>query len=172
MKLKLNKECVICGEIEVNKFYKSDKSYCKACRRNLTKKHREESGKTYNYKKTRKQNREKYEKKRVHYCMSARIRQSLKNGKDGQSWPDLVGYDVEKLKDHLESQFDDKMNWNNYGKTWEIDHKEPIASFNIESYKDDDFKECWSLNNLRPLSLYKNRSNGAIFGNNRRNING
>ena len=59
------------------------------------------------------------------------------------------------------------MNWNNYGGIWEIDHKKPIASFNIISYEDSEFKECWSLDNLRPLSLYENRSRGAIFGNRR-----
>lgn len=100
--------------------------------------------------------------------MSARVRQSLKNGKGGEKWPDLVGYDVNELKSHLENQFDNEMNWNNYGRIWEIDNIKPIASFNINSYEDKDFKKCWSLNNLRPLSLYENRSRGAIFGNNRR----
>ena len=62
------------------------------------------------------------------------------------------------------------MDWNNYGRVWEIDHKKPIASFNINSYEDEDFKECWSLSNLRPLSSHENRSRGAIFGNNRRQL--
>ena len=95
-------------------------------------------------------NKEKYKKRRLYYCMSARVRQSLKNGKDGEKWTKLVGYSVADLKIHLKDQFNDIMNWNNYGDIWEIDHIKPIASFNIDSCEDDDFKKCWSLNNLRP----------------------
>jgi hypothetical protein len=160
-----DKSCVICGEDKKSNFYKSDRSYCKKCRKKLTK----EYDKVYNYKRSKEENRKKYKKRRLYYCMSARVRQSLKNGKGREKWTDLVGYSVNKLKRHLENQFKENMDWNNYGSIWEIDYIKPIASFDINSYEDDDFKECWSLNNLRPLSCHKNRSRGSIFGNNRRN---
>lgn len=171
-KNKIKKECVICGEKDDDNFYRSDKSYCKECRRNLTRKNRQETDKVYKYKKTKEYNKKRYKKRRLYYCMSARVRQSLKNGKGGEKWTDLVGYSVKELKIHLEKQFNDEMNWNNYGSVWEIDHIKPIATFNINSYEDNNFKECWSLKNLRPLSLYENRSRGAILGNNRRKNNG
>lgn len=53
------------------------------------------------------------------------------------------------------------MNWENHGKgkgKWHIDHIKPISSFNITSYKCNDFKQCWSLNNLRPLWSHENQS--------------
>jgi hypothetical protein len=53
------------------------------------------------------------------------------------------------------------MNWELYmqGKI-HIDHKRPIASFNFNSYKDKEFKECWALNNLQPLWAEENLSKG------------
>ena len=158
--------CSKCGENDPTKFYKTS-PYCKKCLAEWQREYRK-TGKKYNYKKSKKQNRKKYEKRRLYYCMSARVRKSLKKGKGGEKWTKLVGYSVADLKEHLESLFDKTMNWNNYGDAWEIDHIKPIASFNINSYEDDDFKKCWSLSNLRPLIPYENRKRGAIFGNNRR----
>jgi len=43
------------------------------------------------------------------------IRHSLKGKKAGRRWEKLVGYTLEDLREHLESQFDNKMNWENYG---------------------------------------------------------
>ena len=94
--------------------------------------------------------------------LSNGIRSSLKKGmKAGRSWEKLVGYDVNKLKKHLEKQFDDNMSWDNYGSYWHIDHIIPIAAFNFEKPEDDDFKKCWSLKNLRPLESKVNMSKGA-----------
>jgi len=39
-----------------------------------------------------------------------------------------VGCNWNTLKQHLETQFDDKMNWGNYGEYWEIDHILPLAT--------------------------------------------
>ncbi|MFW5903050.1 MAG: HNH endonuclease signature motif containing protein, partial [archaeon] len=64
---------------------------------------------------------------------------------------DLVGYTFNELKEHLENQFTDKMNWGNYGDYWEIDHIKPKSSFDFEKPEDQEFKDCWSLDNLQPL---------------------
>jgi hypothetical protein len=42
------------------------------------------------------------------------------------------------------------MSWENYGK-WHIDHITPLSSFDIQNYNDENFKKCWSLENLQPL---------------------
>ena len=57
------------------------------------------------------------------------------------------------------------MSWDNYGRNgWEIDHIKPISSFNFNSYKDKEFKECWSLENLQPLWAEENiRKSNKIF---------
>jgi hypothetical protein len=40
--------------------------------------------------------------------------------------------------------------------TWQIDHIKPISLFAITDINDPAFKECWSLENLRPLSSKAN----------------
>ena len=63
---------------------------------------------------------------------------------------DILQYTPESLINHLESQFDENMNWENYGE-WHVDHKLPITSFNIEEMGDEEFMRCWSLDNLQPM---------------------
>lgn len=97
--------------------------------------------------------------KQLHRVFGNRIRFSLKKNKNGHKWEELTGYSLDDLKKHLESQFDEKMNWNNYGREgWHIDHIIPIDYFNIKSYNDKEFKICWSLENLRPLWKFDNLS--------------
>lgn len=82
-----------------------------------------------------------------------------------QNSPSLVercGYTAQQLLEHLESQFTSDMSWDNYGEYWEIDHIKPKYSFNYTSYNDTQFKECWSLFNLRPLSIKENQSRNKI----------
>ncbi len=94
--------------------------------------------------------------------MANAINKSLKGKKNGRSWESLVGYTLEELMTHLESQFKPGMTWENHGRSgWHIDHIRPIASFNFTSPDDPEFKECWSLENLRPLWAEENLRKGA-----------
>ncbi len=43
---------------------------------------------------------------------------------------------------------------------WHIDHIKPHSKFKYTSMNDFEFKECWSLKNLRPYSAPKNLSDG------------
>lgn len=119
------------------------------------------------YLKNRLRNNIKY---RLSNNISGYIRNSLIRGKEGRHWEELVGYTVEELKIHLEKQFKEGMNWENYGlKGWHIDHIKPISSFNINSVEDEDFKKCWALNNLQPLwaleNIRKSDKISEIYGN-------
>ena len=62
----------------------------------------------------------------------------------------FLPYSLEELMEHLESRFQVGMSWKNYGE-WHIDHIVPDSSFNYKSIEDEEFKECWSLDNLQPL---------------------
>jgi hypothetical protein len=62
----------------------------------------------------------------------------------------MVGYLPQDLRTHLEKQFTNGMSWENYGK-WHVDHIKPISSFTFNSSEDEEFKECWSLDNLQPM---------------------
>ncbi len=101
----------------------------------------------------------KYQLKCKIFCA---INKSLHGNKNGHHWEDLVGYNVLQLKNHLEKQFIDGMNWNNYGKKgWVVDHIFPISAFNFRSIDDIDFKRCWALDNLRPLWYMENQKKHA-----------
>ncbi len=73
-----------------------------------------------------------------------------KTSKKGYSWEKILGYTTQDLMEHLESQFTEGMNWENYGK-WHVDHIKPQSSFSFSSYEDNEFQECWALSNLQPL---------------------
>ena len=95
---------------------------------------------------------------KLHTIISVYINKCLIQGKCGVSINKILNYTMEDLKLHLESKFDDKMTWENYGSYWEIDHIVPLAAFVFTSYEDEDFKKCWSLKNLQPLEKSLNRS--------------
>ena len=61
-----------------------------------------------------------------------------------------MDYTPNELIEHLERQFIDGINWENYGE-WDIDHIRPISSFIFKSSEDEEFKKCWSLENLQPM---------------------
>lgn len=56
----------------------------------------------------------------------------------------------------LKYNFDDKMNWDNYGSYWHIDHVIPCAHFDFT--KEEDIKTCFIWTNLRPLEGKENNS--------------
>jgi len=63
----------------------------------------------------------------------------------------------------LQYQFDDEMNWNNYGTYWHIDHVLPVSMFNHEDT--EAVSICWNWRNLRPLEARENikKSNSINF---------
>lgn len=96
---------------------------------------------------------------RVRENMSRRMNYSLHARnltKNKISWIELVGYDLQELKAHLEKQFTKEMSWENYGSYWHIDHIKPDSRFIYESVEDIEFKKCWALSNLQPLKAEDN----------------
>lgn len=49
----------------------------------------------------------------------------------------------------------------NSTKTWQLDHIIPQADLPYTSMEDENFKKCWALENLRPLSSKQNCFEGA-----------
>lgn len=52
-------------------------------------------------------------------------------------------------KTHIESHFDENMNWGNHGTYWEIDHIIPLNTFDLT--KVDEQIKAFNYNNTRPL---------------------
>lgn len=103
---------------------------------------------------------------RLNRSMGQAIYKSLKDNKNGRHWEDLVDYTQDELREHLESLFEDSISWDNYGE-WHIDHITPISLYSFNSSEDEEFKLCWSLNNLRPMWGIDNLKKGdkiEVFG--------
>jgi len=92
--------------------------------------------------------------------MSRAVNLSLKVGKEGRSWRDLVPYSLDDLMRHIERQFLGGMSWDNRGE-WHIDHIVPVASFTFSSPDDAEFKAAWALTSLRPMWARENQRKSA-----------
>lgn len=134
---------------------------------------------------TCKKRKNKYEKNRrkidpaykLRCYFSSKIGQALKNndGKKNESFLKKVGYTMEESRLYIESQFEWWMTWDNWGIydskiwdknnpstwTWHVDHIIPVSTFNCQTMDDEDFKVCWGLSNLRPLSAKQNHQEGV-----------
>lgn len=153
-------------------------SYCRICMCKIYKDKREQilrQQKEYNKTEQRKQQQKEWYinnrqiqnqnqkiKKQNNVCFYLdgifrnRLYKSFVYNKGFENWEQLVNYNWEQLKEYLESQFTPEMNWSNYGVYWELDHIIPKSQFYYDSFDCKDFRICWSLMNLRPLSKYKN----------------
>lgn len=91
------------------------------------------------------------------------VRGLIEDIKKAKKTCDILGCSFEKFKEHIESQFENWMSWENYGNvceqieyncSWDLDHIIPISSAKTE-------EEVYMLNhwsNFQPLCSYKNRN--------------
>ena len=125
-----------------------------------------EKQREYNKTDKRKESRIKFMSKarnKIGHNISKGIRKAIKQNKQNLHWETLVDYTLLELMQHLETKFDEHMNWDNYGSYWHIDHIEPQSWFEFSSNEEQAFKDCWSLSNLQPLEATKNISKGNRF---------
>ena len=85
------------------------------------------------------------------------VLRDLKRGKMGKRTEEILGYTFNKLYDWLNDRMSNGYTWNDYltGKL-HLDHIVPISYFNFKTYKDTEFKKCWSIYNLRLLPAKEN----------------
>jgi len=115
---------------------------------------------------------------KIKAAISANINFHLKSNrscKDGNICLNYLSYTIQELKEHLEKQFEPWMTWDNYGRynaktwddsnlstwKWQIDHIKPQSTFKYTSMDSEEFKKCWNLTNLRPLSSKQNFLDGV-----------
>lgn len=89
-----------------------------------------------------------YQKRKHQFVWRRILRRTIEQLKieKESSTKDILGYDYNELKRHLENGFLKNMSWDNYGE-WHVDHIIPISRFK----KDTPPNIVNSLNNLRPL---------------------
>lgn len=179
------KVCVRCQITKELEEFSKRRSVCKQCRReymaNLRKnnpeKVREISLRSY-YKNQEKEKRcqaayrateRAKEKKRIRELQyrqdpinklkrnySSKIRKIIHHKKSG-SCHQYLGCTFEELKIHLESLFQEGMNWENYGsKGWHVDHIIPLSS--AKTY--EEVIELSNYKNLQPLWWHENLTKG------------
>tara|TARA_R110002126_G_scaffold108603_2_gene245223 strand:- start:35 stop:805 length:771 start_codon:yes stop_codon:yes gene_type:complete len=90
------------------------------------------------------------------------VYQTLKNqGKTkGGSTFSALPYTPQDLVEHLEKQFEEKMNWDNYGTYWHLDHIYPQSLLPYDNLAHPNFQKCWALDNLQPLEAIENIKKG------------
>lgn len=111
-----------------------------------------------------KANRKRSRSININVRISVKLRQRLNKAirgqyKAGSAVADL-GCPIEEFKQYIESLFQPGMTWENWGKVpgkWQLDHKEPLASFDLTD-RTQLLKAC-HYTNLQPLwykdNLYK-----------------
>lgn len=74
-----------------------------------------------------------------------------------------LDYTKQEFIDHVEQHFEPWMNWDNHGRSptldnpkWQLDHIIAKSFFNYTSMDDEEFKKCWSLENLKPIGAFMN----------------
>lgn len=98
-----------------------------------------------------KQRREKYSndpENRMLVLLRGRLYAALNGINKSASTIELLGCTIKELRNHLESLFQQGMNWDNKGK-WEIDHIKPCNSFNLVDAEQQ--RKCFNYTNLQPL---------------------
>jgi len=127
-----------------------------------------EQNKTYTQ--ANKDKRSVYQKKRRATDPAFKIKNGIsksvwkalkKQGKTkGGSTFSALPYAPQDLVEHLEKQFDEKMNWDNYGTYWHLDHIYPQSLLPYDSLEHPNFQKCWALDNLQPLEAIENLKKG------------
>jgi len=113
------------------------------------------------YQKSRKKNDTLY---RLRTNVSTAICNGLKEttgSKQGESVMKHLPYTMSQLKEHLESQFEAWMTWENHTRDgWHIDHIIPQSRLPYDSMSHPNFLKAWALENLQPLEAKENMSLG------------
>jgi len=100
--------------------------------------------------------------RRLATCLRSRLNKALKGNIKSIRTIELLGCSVEEFKQHLESQFESWMTWDNYGNgknKWNIDHIIPLDAFDLTNERQL-MKAC-NHKNMRPLLAKINSSKGA-----------
>ena len=140
---------------------------CKECEKNIKSEYRKvpkNKDRIRKYHKIYKNNRRQHDPIfRLRMDIPTIIRRSIKKKFYKDSIWNYLPYTPTELKNHIESQFDSKMTWDNHGNYWHIDHIIPQAAFFYDSETHPDFIKCWALTNLRPLEAKNNMHKSSIY---------
>lgn len=150
----LNNECKICNNKRHLNYRTKNKEKERIRRRAKYLKNREKELKqSSEYKKRKLEENPKY---RIIKNIRDRHGKAVKNAGKFKNFrtTDLLGCDAVFLKSYIENQFTDIMNWENYGKIWNIDHIFPLSK--VDWTDEEMVKKVCHYTNLQPLLCKEN----------------
>jgi hypothetical protein len=132
---------------EKMKYYENNKD----AKSTYDKKYRKENSlKIREYKRTWEENRKDNLQDRIKRNLRRRLIHVVRKENKSNTTMELLGCDIDFFISFLESKFDDRMNWENYGiNGWHIDHIIPCYAFDLTSESEQ--KRCFHYTNLQPL---------------------
>lgn len=135
-----------------NKWYENNPEKVKKRRKEYRKKN---IGKIREYENRKYEINSKYNLSRK---ISNMINKSIRGNKNNCHWEKLVDYNISNLIKKLKSTIPKEYLWNDFlqGRL-HIDHIIPTRAFIFDKPEDEEFKQCWSLYNLRLLPAKENR---------------
>jgi hypothetical protein len=160
-----NSMCYSCKKIKKEELKIKEKQYAKTNAEKIKIKRKK-------YTKKMTESRKSDPVKRIHHSVSCSIRKVLRGNKNCS----ISKYiNIKELTACIESKFDWWMSWDNWGVynakiwddndsstwTWQLDHIIPQSELPYYSTDHPNFKKCWALENLRPLSAKANITDGA-----------
>jgi hypothetical protein len=150
------KKCSKCNIVKILSDFYNNNGYCKACSKiqslNHAKKNKYKYQKNWNkdnetvlkeqinnWKEKNKGYWNEYQKQRrkddPYYSLYINLRSRISNLLSGKSkskrTQHIIGLTLTEFKQHIESKWSERMNWNNYGAgdgKWVLDHKMPIST--------------------------------------------
>lgn len=142
------------------KKYESNKSYYN----NLSKQYQEDNKVEIlvKHKKYIKEKRKKDPLFRLKCVLRVRLYHSLKQydlNKDEHTI-EYLGISIGEFKNFISNKFLPEMDWENYGRIWELDHIIPVSKFNLMD--ENQLKECFYYLNYQPL--FKTTEIAKSFG--------
>jgi len=163
----IGKKCCKCKEWTPLDGYNYSKSHwdklrndCKLCLYAYNKKNRKRITKQFLiYEKNRKKTDPNF---KLLKTLRSRIGTALTNIKQGKlmNTMDLVGCNIDYLKNHLETHFTEGMTWQNHGE-WHVDHIVPCCSFDLT--KKINQQVCFNWINLQPMWGKENQEKSGKF---------
>ncbi|MDB4378204.1 HNH endonuclease [bacterium] len=133
-------KCKICWIEDSKKYNKKHKSE----RKEYLKEWRKDNDKLRKYQ--REYKRKALSQDRIIFNLRNRVYKLMLKEYQSQETLELIGCSRKEFMSHLENQFTDKMNWENYGDYWEVDHILPLSKGGTIH---------WS--NSQPLTVSENR---------------
>ena len=89
--------------------------------------------------------------------LRVRFNKIMRGKSRSEKFLEILGCNMDFLRDYLEIKFKDGMSWKNIGQ-WHIDHIKPICNFNLTL--NDEIRKAFNYTNLQPLWAQENLSKG------------